>query len=162
MAVSRKKYQEALRVLKSVCRDAKLPMTQRLRAAELILLVYGVPVPEGGYGTAKRNKQVIKTLVEERSFEKRVQQQITDNVRTRVMEEAQAKEETRVDAQTQARDFLRLFSAKIEAEAAQGQAEARESQEAAMDAQEDPSDDAAYEVEAQEDEGTGEIANDVK
>ncbi len=86
--VSRKKYQECLRLLKSACKNEKLPWTLRLRAAELILAIYGVPLWEGSY----RTKRAVKELVEESRFDSEVK--------------AQVEEKVRQDAEAQARAFL--------------------------------------------------------
>ena len=85
---SRKKFQEALRALKAACRNDKLPFTLRVHAAELILAVYGVHLPEN----SPRIKRAVKDLVAESAFERQVREQ----VHQKVLE----------DAEDQARAFL--------------------------------------------------------
>jgi hypothetical protein len=85
---SRKKFQEALRALKQVCKNDKLPATLRVRAAELILAVYGVPLPE----SSARIKRTVKELVQEGSFDKQMRDQVNERVRQ--------------DAEAEARRFL--------------------------------------------------------
>jgi hypothetical protein len=86
--ISRKKFQEALRALKSVCKNDKLPATLRVRAAELILAVYNVPLPE----SSARIKRTVKELVQEGSFDRQIREQVADKVRR--------------DAEAEARRFL--------------------------------------------------------
>jgi hypothetical protein len=85
---SRKKFQEALRALKDACRNPKLTFALRVRAAELICVIYGLPPLE----SSARVKRTVKELVEEGSFDKEVRQQVQDKVRQ--------------DAEAQARAFL--------------------------------------------------------
>jgi hypothetical protein len=95
--VSRKKFQEALRALKAACRNDKLTFALRVRAAELILAIYGVPLPE----SAARVKRTVKELVQEGSFDREVREQVN--------------EKTRQDAEAQARAFLgRVKNAPVE------------------------------------------------
>jgi hypothetical protein len=95
--VSRKRFQEALRCLKQACRHDKLSFPLRIRAAELILAIYGVPLPE----SAARIKRSVKELVQEGSFDKEVREQVNEKVRQ--------------DAEAQARAFLgRVKNAPIE------------------------------------------------
>lgn len=95
--VSRKKFQEALRALKAACRNDKLSFPLRVRAAELILAVYNVPLPE----SSARIKRTVKELVQEGSFDKEVREQVN--------------EKTRQDAEAQARAFLgRVKNAPVE------------------------------------------------
>ncbi len=86
--VSRKKFQEALRALKDACKNPKLTFALRVRAAELILAVYNVPLPE----SSARVKRTVKELVEEGSFDKEMREQVNQKVRA--------------DAEAQARAFL--------------------------------------------------------
>jgi hypothetical protein len=74
--VSRKKYQEALRALKAACRNDKLSFPLRIRAAELILAIYEVPLPE----SSARIKRGVKELVQEGAFDKEVRNQVRDRV----------------------------------------------------------------------------------
>lgn len=76
MAVSRKKYQEALKVLKAACKNESLSWTQRIRAAELILCAYGeVDLP----WSSKRDRRTVKELTEERAWEKKALEEIRAN-----------------------------------------------------------------------------------
>jgi hypothetical protein len=86
--ISRKKFQEALRALKSACKNDRLPFTLRIRAAELILAVYGVPLPE----SAARIKRTVKELVQEGSLDRQIREQVQEKVRQ--------------DAEAEARRFL--------------------------------------------------------
>jgi hypothetical protein len=103
--VSRKKFQEALRALKDACRNPNLSHAMKIRSAELICLIYGLTLPEGA---TRINKKAVKTLVEERSFEKSLHAGIRTAVQERVeqeaFEEAQATEDKRIAA---ALSFLR-------------------------------------------------------
>lgn len=74
--ISRKKFQEALRALKQACRNDKLSFPLRVRAAELILAIYEVPLPE----SSARIKRGVKELVQEGSFDKEVRNQVRDRV----------------------------------------------------------------------------------
>jgi hypothetical protein len=104
MTVSRKKYQEALRVLKAACKHEALPWTQRIRAAELILMVYGVlETPE-----SKRDKRAVKELVTERAFERAANEQIRQAVTQRVMTETERDAE-RVAMQQARQNALRYL-----------------------------------------------------
>jgi hypothetical protein len=95
---SRKKYQEALRCLKQACRNEKLSFPLRIRAAELIIAIYGdVKLPE----SSARIKRTVKELVQEGSFDREVREQVN--------------EKTRQDAEAQARAFLgRVKNAPVE------------------------------------------------
>jgi hypothetical protein len=95
--ISRKKFQEALKALKAACKNDRLPFTLRVRAAELVLCAYNVPLP----GSTYRAKRAVKELVEEGSFDRQVQEQVQEKVRQ--------------DAEAQARAFLgRVKNAPIE------------------------------------------------
>ena len=85
---SRKRFQEALRALKAACKNDRLPFTLRVHAAELILAVYGVPLPDSNL----RTKRAVRDLVEENAFERSLRQQVHE----RVLQ----------DAESQARAFL--------------------------------------------------------
>jgi hypothetical protein len=86
--ISRKKFQEALRCLKAACKNDNLTFALRVRAAELILAIYNVPLPE----SSARIKRTVKDLVTEGSFDKGVREQVNEKVRA--------------DAEAQARAFL--------------------------------------------------------
>ena len=85
---SRKKFQEALHALKAACRNDKLPFTLRVRAAELICCIYGVPLPESSYGV----KRAVKELVAEGQFDRGIREQV--------------QEKTKQDAVASARKYL--------------------------------------------------------
>ena len=85
---SRKKFQEALRALKAACKNEHLPFSLRVRAAELILAVYGVPLPE----SSARVKRTVRELVTEGAFDRQVQEQVQEKIRN--------------DAEAEARRFL--------------------------------------------------------
>ena len=72
--VSRKRFQEALLALKQACKNERLPFVQRIRAAELIMAIYGVPLPE----SSARTKRTVKDLVAENVFDRRLRQQIRE------------------------------------------------------------------------------------
>jgi hypothetical protein len=84
--VSRKKFQEALRALKAACRNDKLSFTLRVRAAELILAVYDVPLPE----SSARVKRTVKELVQEGRFDSEVREQVNQKVRQDAEAQARA------------------------------------------------------------------------
>lgn len=89
MTVSRKKYQEALKVLKAACKTETLPWTQRIRAAELIMMIYGtLETPE-----IKRDRRAVKELVSERAFERQANEQVRQAVTQRVLTEAEKEAE---------------------------------------------------------------------
>src|SRR5205823_12004199 len=69
---SRKRFQEALPALKAACKNDRLPFTLRVHAAELILAVYGVPLPDSNL----RTKRAVRDLVEENAFERSLRQQV--------------------------------------------------------------------------------------
>lgn len=85
---SRKKFQEALRALKQVCKNDRLPATLRVRAAELICCIYSVPMPESSI----RVRRAVKELVQEGSFDRQIREQVQEKVRR--------------DAEVEARRFL--------------------------------------------------------
>jgi len=85
---SRKRFQEALRALKAACKHDGLPFTLRIRAAELICAIYGVPLPESSI----RIKRTVKELVKEGEFDR----QLREHVR----------EKSKQDAVAAARAFL--------------------------------------------------------
>jgi hypothetical protein len=98
MTVSRKKYQEALKVLKAACKNEALSWTQRIRAAELIMMIYGtLDSPE-----SKRDRRAVKELVTERAFERATNEQVRQAVTERVMTEAEREAEK--EAMKQARE----------------------------------------------------------
>ncbi len=72
--VSRKRYQEALRFLKSALRNDKLSFAQRFRAVELLTMIYGDRLPD-----SKRDRKTIKELMEERSLERNAQEALGQN-----------------------------------------------------------------------------------
>jgi hypothetical protein len=95
--ISRKKFQEALRCLKQACKADKLPFALRIRAAELILAIYQVPLPE----SSARVKRTVKELVQESALDRQVREQVNEKVRA--------------DAEAQARAFLgRVKNAPVE------------------------------------------------
>ena len=73
---SRKRYQEALRACKQVARNDKQSALVRLRAAEIICIIYGLELP--GAGVRKKDKRYINELLTERRFEKQLKQQVQD------------------------------------------------------------------------------------
>lgn len=86
--ISRKKFQEALRCLKQACKNERLSFILRIRAAELILAVYGVPLPE----SSARIKRSVKELVQEGTLDRQIREQVNEKVRR--------------DAEAEARRFL--------------------------------------------------------
>jgi hypothetical protein len=86
---SRKRFQEALRACKEIAKNSRLPASQRLRAAELIYLLYGGELVPGG--NTKRDKRTIKDLVQERSVEKKVRAAVDEQ--TKPLTEEQAEED---------------------------------------------------------------------
>jgi Tfp pilus assembly protein PilF len=86
--ISRKKFQEALRALKSACKNDRLPFTLRIRAAELICAIYQIPLPQ----SAVRVKRAVKELVQEGSLDRQIREQVNERVRQ--------------DAEAEARRFL--------------------------------------------------------
>jgi hypothetical protein len=100
--ISRRKWQEAIRCLKDAIKtETKLPWIQKLRAVELLMTIYGLSIPEGG----RREKRAVRQMVEERSGERTVNEQIKQAVQERVKEEAEEVEQDRVSKALQ--DFLR-------------------------------------------------------
>jgi hypothetical protein len=83
---SRKKYQEALRCLKQTCRNDKLSFPLRVRAAELICLIYGLPPLE----STARVKRGVKELVQEGRFDTEVKEQVEQKVRADAEQAARA------------------------------------------------------------------------
>lgn len=89
---SRKRYQEALRACKEIAKNSRLPANQRLRAAELIYLLYGGELPGGN---SKRDKRTVKDLVQERSLEKQIRSTVDEQAKPQTEEQA---EEDKVSA----------------------------------------------------------------
>lgn len=81
---SRKKFQEALKALKAACRSDKLPFVHRIRAAELICAIYGVPLPE----SSVRVKRAVKELVQEGQFDREVREQVQEQRKQDAVESA--------------------------------------------------------------------------
>jgi hypothetical protein len=86
--ISRKKFQEALRALKSACKNDHLPFTLRIRAAELICAIYSVHLPE----SSARIRRTVRELVQEGNFDRQLREQVNEKVRQ--------------DAEAEARRFL--------------------------------------------------------
>jgi hypothetical protein len=84
---SRKRYQEALRACKEIAKNSRLPASQRLRAAELIYLLYGGELLPGG--NSKRDKRTIKDLVQERSVEKQIRSVVNEQTKPQTEEQAE-------------------------------------------------------------------------
>jgi hypothetical protein len=72
---SKRKYAEALRCLKLICKVSSHPVAIRLRAAEMILQIYGLEPP-----TTKRDKMAIRDLVQQHTFEKQLTAQVDDRI----------------------------------------------------------------------------------
>jgi uncharacterized protein (DUF2236 family) len=85
---SRKRFQEALKALKQVCKNDRLPATLRVRSAELICAIYEIPLPE----SAARIRRTVRELVTEGAFDRQVREQVQEKVRQ--------------DAEAEARRFL--------------------------------------------------------
>ncbi len=84
--IHRKKFQEALKALKQACKNERLPFTLRIRAAELICAIYGIPLPQ----SSARTKRTVRELVAENVFDRNVRNQ----VRETAVRDAQAERET--------------------------------------------------------------------
>lgn len=93
--VSRKKYGAALAVLKEACKSPTLSMTKRLRAVELICLIYGLDphIPN------RRDRRSVKALVSEDAFERELRQRVRDGVLSQTMREARQAAERYLQAQ---------------------------------------------------------------
>ncbi len=87
--VSRKRYGEALRCLKEACASPKLSMTKRLRAAELLCLIYGL---ETGVANGRDRRSVKRLLVED-SFERTLRTRVREGVLSQTMREAKEEAE---------------------------------------------------------------------
>lgn len=86
---SRRRYSEAVKALKSALKSPTLPWVQKLRAIELLLCIYGVPIPEPG----RRERRAIKDMVADRGVEKMIAEQVRTTVEERARQEAEAAEE---------------------------------------------------------------------
>jgi hypothetical protein len=75
--IARKKYQEALKALKQACKNERLPFALRIRAAELICGIYGVPLPE----STARTRRTVRELVSENAFDKHTRNQVREKAR---------------------------------------------------------------------------------
>ena len=75
---SRKRYQEALRACKDIAKDRSKPFLHRLRAAELVCLIYGLELP---VTSTKRDRRAVSDLVESRGLERYVREQVDARVR---------------------------------------------------------------------------------
>jgi hypothetical protein len=75
-----RKLNEAVRVLKAGCKDAKLSMPVRIRCAEWVLAAYGIPSPpDAGELTKRRIKEVIRALMEARQLDAEMIQAVAPN-----------------------------------------------------------------------------------
>lgn len=83
---SRKKFQEALRALKQACKSDKVPFALRIRAAELICAIYGVPLPE----SSAKIKRTVKELVQENQFDRQIREQVQDKTKQDAVASARA------------------------------------------------------------------------
>lgn len=81
-----------MRCLKQACKNERLSFTLRIRAAELICLIYGLPPLE----SSARIKRTVKELVQEGTLDRQIREQVADKVRQ--------------DAEAQARRFLESVS----------------------------------------------------
>jgi hypothetical protein len=100
--ISRRKWQEAVRCLKTAIKpETKLPWTQKIRCIELLMAIYQVPLPE----TSRNPKRSVKELIEERAGERTINEQIRQAVQERVREEAEREEQDKVSKALQ--DFLK-------------------------------------------------------
>jgi hypothetical protein len=70
--IARKKFQEALKALKQACKNERLPFALRIRSAELICAIYGLPLPE----SSTRVKRAVKELVAEGQFDRQIREQV--------------------------------------------------------------------------------------
>jgi len=101
--VSRKKFQEVLSLCKKGCKNERLPFAQRMRAAELICLVYGLDLPGG---TTKRDRKTVKVLLDERELEKQLKAQ-RQKPKAPLIKGETVKREI---AQQEARNFLKRIA----------------------------------------------------
>jgi hypothetical protein len=83
--ISRKKFQEALKVLKGACKNESLPWKLRIHAAEMVLSIYGADVPNDD----GRSGKLIRDLVNERAFRKGIRTAAEANERERQAQEQQ-------------------------------------------------------------------------
>jgi hypothetical protein len=90
---SRRKYAEALRCLKLICKVSSHPVAIRLRAAEMILQIYGLEPP-----TTKRDKMAIRDLVQQHTFEKQLTAQVDDKI-AQEDADAEALRQAQIDAE---------------------------------------------------------------
>ena len=82
--VSHRKYKEAIGALKAACGSEKLSLTKRLRAVELLCLIYGLEI---GKPNAHDRKSV-KRLVSEDAFERELRINIREGTLSQVAREA--------------------------------------------------------------------------
>ena len=75
--ISRKRYAEAVRCLKGAIANPKLSWTRRLRAVELLMVLYGVEMPEP---ITRRDRRSLKSLVVENSFDRQVRARVQEGV----------------------------------------------------------------------------------
>lgn len=100
--ISRRKYAEALRCLKGAIKNEKLSWAARIRCVELLLSVYGVPFPDSG----RRERKAVKLMVEERSVERIIREQVQAAADVKAVEDAEAQEAKKV---TDALQHLRAY-----------------------------------------------------
>jgi hypothetical protein len=116
---SRRKYAESVRYLKSAIANDGLSFAFRRRCVELLLVIYGLPVPE----TGGREKRAVKELVTERAIDKTLHREIREQVAEKVRGEAEQQAKDEIDEALKA--FLapteRASSPVHEKEAADGQ-----------------------------------------
>lgn len=86
VTVSRKRFQEALRVLKTICKDARTPLPLKLRAVELLMTIYGLELPDSSY----KVKRAAKDLVAESRFDRALRKQLDQSTRADAIQAARA------------------------------------------------------------------------
>lgn len=87
--ISRRRYAETLRCLKGAIRNEKLSWAVRIRCVELLLSVYDVPFPDSG----RRERKAVKLMVQQRSVDRSIREQIQTATDTEAAQEAKAREE---------------------------------------------------------------------
>lgn len=102
--ISRRKWQESIRCLKTAIKNDKLPWAQRLRAVELLMCLYDCPLPE----SSRRTTKAVKAMVEERVLERSINNQVNAAVQQRSTQESETMEaEEQEQRVTRALSFLK-------------------------------------------------------
>jgi hypothetical protein len=98
--ISRRKFGVAVKMLKQAIATPTLSWQTRLRAVELLMSLYDVPLPD----SSRRDRKSVRQLVTERAGERSLHQHIKDEVAEQVR--AEAEQQAQDDIDTALKAFL--------------------------------------------------------